>query len=143
MRVFFLSLSCRLYESVFLLQIIIKSLLILTEVKTFWLFFSALLLVCFNFNSWCCCCKSLLSYFWSFSFFLILCNVRTFTFFWLHLSSVMNVKVKLSVFLWLLIIFCDAFITSFTSVKISSEKIMLQCAFEMFCNENTDKFIYL
>ncbi len=142
MRTFFLSLLCRLYKSVFLLQIIIRSLLIITKVKTFWPFFLDLLLVHFDFNSSCCCCKPLLSHFWSFSFFLILCDVKTFTFSQLHLSSVMNVKVKSSASLQLSIVFCNAFITSLTSVKISSEEATLQCAFETFCNENTDKFIH-
>ncbi len=54
----------------------------------------------------------------------------------------MNVEVKSSVFLQLSIVFCDAFITSLTLVKISSEEATLQCAFETFCNENTDEFTH-
>ncbi len=54
----------------------------------------------------------------------------------------MSVEVKSSAFLQLSIVFCNVFITSFTSVKINLKEAMLQCTFEMFCNEDIDKFTY-
>jgi len=55
----------------------------------------------------------------------------------------MSIEVKSLAFFQLLIVFCNIFITSLTSVKISLKEVMLQCTFKTFCNRDIDKFIYL